>query len=73
MKSLIFMGYPPPPPPDRGGVAFFFFKYVLCLPDTPPPPHILLGVNLLIVNYLLRNPIRSLTPVDGLYKQQISE
>ena len=31
------------------------------------------GVNLLIVNYLLRNPIRSLTPVDGLYKQQISE
>ena len=39
----------------------------------PPPPHILLGINLLIVNYLLRNPIRSLTPVDGLYKQQISE
>ena len=47
--------------------SLIFMGYLL------PPPHILLGVNLLIVNYLLRNPIRSLTPVDGLYKQQISE
>ena len=39
----------------------------------PPPPHILLGVNLLIVNYLLRNPIRSFASVDDLYKQRISE
>ena len=48
-------------------------KSLIFMGYPPPPPHILLGINLLIVNYLLRNPIRSLTPVDGLYKQQISE
>ncbi|EPF30143.1 hypothetical protein HMPREF9195_00156 [Treponema medium ATCC 700293] len=44
--------------------SIFFYRI------PPPPP---LGVNLLIVNYLLGKPIRPFTSVDELYKQQISE